>query len=208
MGTHSDMPLKRTLIFASLASFSLLAGCSVAPLRRSEMREPELLAIHAAFERAVDTADQNPELNWHSGWMGNILVNLVGGDNQGLCYHWQEWTYQTVSPAVRETGWDVCGIAINVGWSGEHHAVLVWDPRRVARPDLLLEENAAASYVLDPWRRGSADIYRLEEWLTLPLVIHAPAEIEDLSELEAVDPAGPSEVKNGASLGQNPDCER
>ena len=205
MGTPSDMPRQRALIFVLLTNLLVLAGCSPAPLRQAEIKEPELRAIHTALEQAVDTADGDQELSWHSGWLGNILVNLFGGDNLGLCYHWQEWTYQTMYPAVRETGWDLCGIAINVDWSGEHHAVLVWDPRRAARVDLLRAEGIAAGYVLDPWRRGSADIYRLEDWLALPLITRAPAEIEDLSELETVPANGPANVEDDAGRGQNPD---
>ena len=183
------MPRQRALIFVLLTNLLVLAGCSPAPLRQAEIKEPELRAIHAAFQEAVDTADGDQELSWHSGWLGNILVNLFGGDNLGLCYHWQEWTYQTMYPAVRETGWDLCGIAINVDWSGEHHAVLVWDPRRAARVDLLRAEGIAAG----------------EDWLALPLITRAPAEIEDLSELETVPANGPANVEDDAGRGQNPD---
>lgn len=202
------MTRRRLLVCFLQAMALLLSACSPAPLRRSEMQEPELRTIHAAFQEAIDKAKQDGEATWHNGWLGNVLVNLSGGDNLGLCYHWQEWTYQTMYPAVRSTGWELCGIAINVGWSSEHHSVLIWDPRRVARADLLNPSGIAAGYVLDAWRRGAADIYRLEDWLDLPLLTCAPASIEDLSELEAGNAEGSAGLEAHSGEIRKPDSGR
>jgi len=165
---------------AALLPAAALCGCSPAPLRLSETDPPQLHAVEFAFQHAVDDAHHHPELHWHSGWFGNALVNLGGTRTLGLCHHWQEWIYQQVAPAVRDVGWEVCGIAVNVGDSGEHHAVFVYNPQRLGPANLLLAPRTAPAYVLDAWRRGRADIYRLDDWLALPLRITVPPQLEDL----------------------------
>ena len=68
---------------------------------------------------------------------------------------------------------------MNEGRSGEHHAVVVYDPRVVAEPDLL--SRPEASFVLDAWRRGKADVYLLSEWLKTGRESSIPPRIERLT---------------------------
>lgn len=157
-----------------------LAGCSPRPLAASEMREPELRLIHAAFAEAVEAAFNDPNTSWHSGWFGNVMANMSGGRRRGLCHQWQERIYREVSPVVGEVGWEACGIAVNRGTAGEHHAVVVYDPHQCADTDLLESKVDAGAFVLDAWRHGRPDVYHLADWLSIPLLILAPAELEDL----------------------------
>ncbi len=175
-------PKYLAIVAVTIAALAL-GGCATpAPLRAAQMRQPELRAIHAAFARAVEAAHADPELAWHSGWFGNVLVNLPVEGDRGLCHHWQEWIYQEVSPTVAEQQWEACGIAISVGTSAEHHAVLVFDPRMVSLEVLPYGKGITAAWVLDAWRRGRPDIYTLEDWLAIPFDVRVPAVLEDLSQ--------------------------
>ncbi|MBL8765142.1 MAG: hypothetical protein JNM07_12825 [Phycisphaerae bacterium] len=156
------------------------AGCAPAPLARSDLGGPELRAIHDAFVRTVARTYADPDRSWSSGWAGNVWVNFAGGTNRGLCYEWRDAVYDGVKDAVAARGWDLTGIAINVGTGSEHHAVLVFDPRVVGRERLLAQPAPRHGYVLDAWLRGGPDIWRLDDWVNIPLGIVRPAELEDL----------------------------
>ena len=171
----------RLVTLCVLLAVIAMAGCHAPPLQPDEFDRPELVAIHAAFEDAVRAAHDDPTASWHSGWMGNAWINFRGGSTRGLCYQWQAWVYQHVAPTVVDVGWEAGGVAINVGTPGEHHAVVVFDPQLVSIDHLLESAGDVPAYVLDAWRRGRADIYRLDDWLELPLRVRRPAIIQDLS---------------------------
>jgi hypothetical protein len=163
-----------------LAMLVLLASCSAVPLRPGQLHSPALRIIHAAFQRTVEAAHDDPDIEWHSGWLGNMWVNFWKGDNRGLCYQWQQLVYNGVAPAARRAGWDATGIVINGGTRHEHHAVLVFDPKEVRRDALLTPEGRTHVYVLDAWREGQADIYRLTDWLRLPFAVADTARLQTL----------------------------
>jgi hypothetical protein len=165
-----------------LALAVLLGGCGLAPLRPEAAQEPPLVAIRQAFERTVAAAREDPSASWQSGWVGNALINLLGGDRQGLCYEWRDLVYAGVLPTVRAVGWEATGIVMSKGTYSEHSAVLVYDPRRIAVSDLLTAGPAQPAYVLDAWRRGRADIYPLGTWVRLPLIVRSPPELKPLEE--------------------------
>jgi hypothetical protein len=64
--------------------------------------------------------------------------------------------------------------------ASEHHAVVVWDPRRVRREELLPDgAPGRPAYVLDAWQRGEPDLYRLEAWLDLPFWTRVAPRLEE-----------------------------
>ncbi len=161
------------IALAGALSAAAASGCGTpAPLGPAELAaEPrELLAIHAAFEAAIAAAEADPVVSWHSGRLGNLRVNVLGGDHAGLCWHWQELVFRGVAPVAADLGWAAVGIGLNVGRSGEHHAVLVYDPRATT----------GTGYVLDAWRRGRPDIYRLGDWIAVSGRAREEAELEEL----------------------------
>ena len=181
----------QTLGIAALAAV-LLSGCAAAPLLSSAIADQKLAEIQAAFEKTVRQAHTNPDVAWLNGWSGNAWVNMAGGSNYGLCYQWRDLVYAGVLPTVRETGWEAKGIVINQGTVNEHHAVVVFDPRRLALEKVLSAGMRQPAYVLDAWRRGQADIYPLYTWLQLPLFQRKPAQLRTLAEPVAnARPGGP-----------------
>lgn len=167
-------PVHKLLILVLVLS---AGGCAVQPVEPGSLRDPALAKIHAAFVRTVEAARNDPANRWHSGWTGNIRVNLSGERDLGLCYQWQAWVYRGVLPTVHEVDWHATGIMINFGTKNEHHAVLVFDPKRVDQDKLLASPRDRPVWVLDAWRRGRADMYRLEDWLELPLIVWTPAKL-------------------------------
>lgn len=127
---------------------------------------------------AIRKVQESTAETWHSGWWGNMQVHAFGGSHRGLCYDWQEIIYRAIAPVAASEGWGSVGIAMNEGRSGEHHAVVVFDPRRVAKGDLL--ERQGESFVLDAWRRGRPDVYVLAQWLESGRRSHVPPRVEDL----------------------------
>ncbi|MEM9372469.1 MAG: hypothetical protein AAGA55_02395 [Planctomycetota bacterium] len=164
---------------------ALVGGCvgGPRPVDVASMPDPELTKIATAFDREVERLASADDAVWHTGWGGNIIVNALGNAagsaHIGLCHEWRDAVYRGVVFDVRRAGWNCGGIVINRGTRQEHHAVLV------ARPDLgtdalLPVPPTAGAYVLDAWRRGSADIYRLADWIELPLLIETPPELIDM----------------------------
>jgi hypothetical protein len=148
------------------AAAALVAGCAAGPEPMPAPDSPEAArAIVAAYERAVARALDDPEKTWHSGWTGNVAVRVLGGRHEGLCFHWQREVYQGVSQTAAAHGWQALGVHVNRGELDEHHAVVVFDPSRVAMADLLTEGGAMEALVLDPWPRGRAEVFVLGDWL-------------------------------------------
>lgn len=164
--------------WASALAGVLLSACAgIHPLEPGRLENAPLAEIHQAFERGVAQIKANPNDRWRSGWMGNIWVNLSDDGSQGLCYQWQQVVYRTVLPTVKKMGWHATGIMINFGTINEHHAVLVFDPGKVRQDQLLSAPAGKPAYVLDAWRRGRADIYRLDDWLQLPMTVRVPPKL-------------------------------
>ncbi len=167
----------RTLVFVAALT---LGACATPPLRQSQLGDPALAQIQAAFTRTIQRADSDPKQSWHSGWTGNMWVNFWGEGNRGLCYQWTNLVYAGVAPTARKVGWEVTSIVINKGTAHEHHAVLVYDPAHSNRATLLSDPAHQHAYVLDAWRRGRPDIYRLADWLRLSWFHEVPARLQEI----------------------------
>lgn len=158
----------------------LLSACGTAPIRSQDVRSPALARIDKAFAQTVAAAHKDPHAEWHSGWTGNMWVNFWGNNNLGLCYQWQRLVYDGVIDTVHQVGWQATGIVINKGTPHEHHAVLVYDPHRIGEKALLTAARTRPVFVLDAWRRGQADIYRLADWTAMPFWKKVPAQLQSL----------------------------
>jgi len=208
--TPSPSGLRYIALTVVLAT--LLGGCATA-LRRDALPDPALAAIQTAFERTVAAAHEDPTIDWQSGWVGNALINLFGGSRQGLCYQWRNLVYAGVRPTLKALGWEATSIVMSKGTYSEHSAVVVYDPRRVGPDELLTATADEPVYVLDAWRRGRADIYPLERWLTLPIIVRSPARLQPLREPDAPEApptpastpsASPGPVPGGTGPGDVP----
>jgi len=158
-----------------------------------EMREPELREIHAAMVDTVARAHADPDIDWKSGWVGNFLVHMTDDKTRGLCYEWQAIVYEGVRATVERVGWEATGIGINVDAWGEHHAVLVYAPGALDPGTVPSASPDASAYVLDAWKHGQPDIFRLAEWVELPLILSSPPERERPWRLH--DPAETAEAR-------------
>ncbi len=144
-----------------------LAGCAhPEPIEITAASPPALVRIHAAMRQTIDAALADERVGWHSGWMGNILVNAVDNParSRGLCWHWQDLVYDGVAPTLAEVGWSGVGVGKRMGTMREHHAVVVFDPRLVDAARLLTDLPSDA-YVLDAWASGAAEVYLLPDWI-------------------------------------------
>ena len=169
------------LLFALAA---LGAGACASPTVDPAVRgEPALVEIHAALVDAVDWARTNHDTDWYSGWTGNAMVHLAGDQTLGLCYEWQELVWDFVSPVVERVGWRADGITINTDTWSAHYAVVVWDPARVRRAELLTLPESAPAFVLDAWRNGEPEAYTVARWIDIPIIVMTPPALESL-ELE------------------------
>jgi hypothetical protein len=179
------------------ALLTVLAGCAATPPGAAEISGPALREIQIAFAQAVEEAHRDPDASWHHGWWGNLVVNHWGwlAEHRGLCHHWQEMTYAAVLPTATAVGWELTGIVVSDATRNEHHAVLAFDPSRVAREAILTGPDVDDEvFVLDAWRRGRPDIYSLPGWLDGLTVIHTPPRLEVLpaANASATAPAGRS----------------
>ena len=145
-----------------------LSGCAITPIPTEPPDNPSLMVINKYYRQTIYMAQQHPQQRWRHGRWGNMVVNLTGYPNLGLCYHWQNLVYQGIKPALEITGWEVVGIATNEGTRHEHHAVLVYNPEIHNLHDLLRNLPHQSVYILDPWPTGTAAIYSLSEWLHWP----------------------------------------
>jgi hypothetical protein len=185
----------------SILAAVLLSSCAALPLQPGAMLDTRLMQIQAAFEDTVRQAHAHPDATWVSGWSGNAWVNMTGGPRYGLCYQWRDLVYAGVLPTVRRVGWTAKGIVISQGTVNEHHAVVVFDARRLPLERVLSASAQQPAYVLDAWRRGRADIYPLHAWLQLPLLLRTPAQLRTLAEpVAAASPGGPVTL-NGPDTG-------
>jgi hypothetical protein len=166
---------------ACLCAATALTACAArpAPIDPATAPDPQVAPIAAAFERTVEALRDDPDLDWHAGWTGNIAVNLGNPKDRGLCHQWRDAVYRGVLFDVRAQGWTARGITVNHGYAGEHHAVLVHDP--ILGPGSMLPHPPeTGAYVLDAWRRGRADIYRLADWITLPMRTNSAPALTDV----------------------------
>lgn len=154
------------------------AGCYSTPLRDDEITDLALVTIHARFKEVVQAAHDDPSLDWHSSWTGNMVVNQFEGPNRGLCHEWQRLVYDGVKPTVEEVGWYAVGVGLDRGTMLEHHAVIVYDPHKITQDQLLPEPIPNTAFVLDGWVRGQADIVRLEDWIDPPMGYTKPPVLE------------------------------
>jgi len=168
--------------FMAILLFLTLQACVAVPVQVVSQDNGPLVEIQAVFESLLQQGSgvESGQI-WHSGWLGNIMINALGGSNRGLCHHWQQRVYDGVQPTVSRLGWHAEGVVINRRTYFEHHAVLVYDPQEVSNTDLLEGRSRDRAWVLDGWRRGQPDVYTLEQWLTLPLVHKVEMQIETLT---------------------------
>ena len=159
----------------------LLNACVALPIQRDDIREPALQKIHAAFSNTVTAALNDPAEDWTSGWLGNMWVNYHEGKQRGLCYQWKYRVHAGVKSTVHTQGWELTGIVINKGAKGEHHAVVVYDPKRLQANQLLSANTQQPVFILDAWRQGMPDIYHLADWLQLARHNHVPAQIIEIN---------------------------
>ncbi len=165
-----------------LAAWALAAaqwGCA-RPMTEADIVDPQLRAINQHFTRIIQDMHDDPHVQWHSGWFGNVLVNYGDTDDQGLCYQWQREVYRRVLPEVQRQGWAAVGIGKNRRTMSEHHAVIVFDPSRIQPEQLLNAPRDRPAWVLDGWRRGKPDIYPLADWISRTWVQVNPPVLENL----------------------------
>ena len=153
-----------------------ISGCVVLPINHDSIEDPALLKIKTAFAHTVEQTLNDPEQQWTSGWLGNMWVNFHGDKNRGLCYEWKYRVHAGVKDTVARVGWQSTGVVINKGAEHEHHAVVVYDPKQVDHRQLLSAPATQPVYVLDAWRQGQPDIYRMRDWLSLTPKVTIAAE--------------------------------
>jgi len=163
----------------------LLSGCTNAKIMTEDeiAADPRLAIVHQEFIRAVDDTHAHPTQTWHAGWLGNSIVNFWGGGQKGLCYHWQQQIYALTRHRIESLGLAATGVMINRGKGGEHHCVLVFDPRVIDEQNLLTQPMPRHGWVLDAWQRGEPDIYTLDEWHKLPAPLYRDWELQDLTNI-------------------------
>ena len=164
--------------FILLAVLLLPMGC-VSPIVVDSKKQPELSAIRAEFSAIVARAHEDEDVEWVSGWAGNSAIKETGEDGSmmGYCYEWQELVYEEIASCVRAQGWNLVKININRDWFSEHHAVVVFDEALISQEELLTKTGPGA-YVLDAWQRGHADVFTLENWLSIPVIVFETAALE------------------------------
>ncbi len=171
-----------TRFVASLLALTLCACTAyhACPLDADTLDDPVLRSIHARYAQLVDDLHADPATNWHAGWQGNALVHVLPGRHMGLCVDWQREVYFGLREHITAEGWQAVPIAVRVGTIREHHAVLVYDPKRVSLrlPDIA--RPSARSFVLDPWKRGRPDMFSMHDWLRPYAEQHPPFLIERL----------------------------
>jgi len=154
-----------------------LSACIIQPIQPENIHDPALQKIHHAFTETVTKALNDPNEDWTSGWLGNMWVNFHEGKQRGLCYQWKYRVHAGVKSTVREQGWELTSIVINKGADGEHHAVVVYNPRQLQASQLLNASTTQPVFVLDAWRQGMPDIYPISEWLQLARHVYVPAQL-------------------------------
>ena len=184
MARPASHTYRSALALAGILAAVMLSGCgyTAKPLIDSPRDPPQLRTIRKAFEALVEKAWHDPDINWHTGGVGNIVVNVVGGDNRGLCYQWQDYLYSGLLPTVQKAGWCATGIAANENFEHEHHCVMVWDPKRIREDEILKRPRPEPVYVLDVWRTGHPNVYWLDDWLDGEAPHECPPRVQKLPE--------------------------
>lgn len=171
--------MTRSLTALLLTIFTVTLGaCSHAPKVMDFDGHQAMQEISSAYIRVVQQAESQPNQDWHSGWSGNIWINVFDQEDRGLCHHWQKLVFEGISPVASRLGWEAIGININKGTMNEHHAVAVFDPTFIQMDELLKRPYSDKVYILDPWKRGKPDIYPLAQWVNLPWFKRKPAALE------------------------------
>ncbi|MFN9133401.1 MAG: hypothetical protein ACK5XO_12095 [Phycisphaerales bacterium] len=178
------------------------AACGPSRLAREQiLAEPRMAAVMDAYERVVADANASTSPRWHAGLTGNLSTNLFPTGNLGLCYHWQSIVFDTVAPVARSRGLQVTGIAHDRSTFAEHHAVVVFDPARISRDELLPPRTVptrGVAFVLDAWRTGTPAGYDLDHWLGFAMGL-SPPQLEDLDQTRP-GPDGPVRPAERASM--------
>jgi hypothetical protein len=139
----------------------ILSGC-IRPIDASA--HTELAAIQKQFDTVIAEIHARPDEHWHAAWHGNIAVSVGRNQHFGLCWHWQEAVYAGMRPFVEAMGWQIHGVALNLGLATEHHAVVVFNPSRITLDELFTKPEPRPAWVLDGWQRGRSDIYAFDDW--------------------------------------------
>jgi|CXWL01.1.fsa_nt_gi hypothetical protein len=154
------------LVHASVVVCVLVIGGCTNGVRAIEPSEPpQLVEIAQVYARVVRDTRADPVHTWHHDWTGNIITNFIGGSHRGLCYEWQDHVWHGVYDTIRRQGWQGVGLVVEPGKSGEHHAIVVYDSRVIAREELLHRTPPREAWVLDPWETGRPLVYTLDDWL-------------------------------------------
>ncbi len=165
--------LRHSLVLTLL----LTAGCA-SPIVVDSRAQPKLASIRSEFSAIVANALHDDEVEWVSGWSGNsAIAEHPDGSIMGYCYEWQELVFEKIAALVHRQGWELVKININRDWFSEHHAVVVFDPKVISQENLLVRFGPEA-YVLDAWQRGHPDVFTLEEWLSIPVIVFEAAALE------------------------------
>ena len=192
----------RLLLFVPL----FLLGCHSKPVPIDALAlssPPALRTITRHYIAIVDSINARPDETWHHNWHGNIFPNTLGGSHKGLCYEWQAEVWNAIQPTLAKIKWQGVGLAANTNRWTEHHVVVVYDPTRISREELIpilppgldtsegLPQGEAwgrrspnalirPAWVLDPWHTGTPEVYTLDEWLIRGTADWFSVELEDL----------------------------
>jgi hypothetical protein len=156
-----------------------LGACAKTRIVQSPPTGADWQRIDMAYVSAVQAANDSGDESWQSGWLGNVWVNYFPRGSAGLCYQWQDLVFNAVAAEARTSPWKVGGVQVNQGTSKEHHAVLVY-PAEGGEPVKLGDLVGRQAWVLDPWLRGTADVYVLADWLRARPGEGADAALEEL----------------------------
>ncbi len=164
------MNLARVII-AGLALLALPGCIAPTPLPPTQYQASnpaaprQLTRICDRYTHVVQMLRAAPDETWHSGWVGNAVLKLAGSPHRGLCWEWQEAVFAGTIATIRSQGWQACGINLYLDRSGEHHAVVVWDPFALRCVNPLDAPPPRQAWVLDPWFTGAPDVYSIDEWI-------------------------------------------
>ncbi len=144
----------------------MLGGCaSYERLDPASIDSPGFAEIYGAYQQSVTSCLASEDEVWHAGWFGNGLVYVLDDSHKGLCYQWQDVVLEAVLPVAQAEGWQAIAINKEYDKMGEHHAVLVYEKDETKPSDFYRDAYTRPAYVLDPWRRGKADVYTMAVWM-------------------------------------------
>lgn len=155
----------------------LLGGC-LSPVDVGD--HPVLSQIQKDFDEVVAEIHARPDEKWYADWYGNVFANTKN-KGRGLCWHWQEAVWSGMKRRVDKLNWSAVGVVLNGGQMLEHHAVLVFDPKVIPMDEILTRKPPCPVWVLDAWRHGKPEIYKLDPWLKWGAILANSSALEDLS---------------------------